>query len=128
MTTTNISCTILYIDTTSITFRVLVQDPLDLSQLTVDRDSGLGGYLGMVNPGTIKHPGIRTIELSDANFDRIYSACVGHTTATLSISYDGSYNVTDIEVVAVGASISKPLVQPAKLKASEPMANGAVTE
>lgn len=97
MTTTAFNATVRSSDAATIVLRISPISPLFLSQLSVDLNSAVSSFAGRVQPGTLAHPGVRTIQASTQDFNRLSGECVPNTTVSVSITYDAQFNVSAMD-------------------------------
>lgn len=83
------------------------EDNFFLTQITMDRNSGVSGFVGTWAPGSPKHAS-RSVEVDDEDFSRLHNECAQDATVQVTLTY----HLDGIQCVVENIDCAQVTVQP----------------
>jgi hypothetical protein len=117
MSITSFTATVLGCNSSNITLHMSqATNVFNLSQITIDFNSGVSGFVGCWSSGTLAHGGSRTVEVDPTDYGRLESECVPNTSVTVTVTFhdSGSQHCID-NIDCVQASLAHALSALAKI-------------
>lgn len=103
MPTTSFTATVIGCNSSNITLHMApATNIFNLSQITIDFNSGVSGFSGCWTSGTVAHGGSRTVEVDPTDYTRLQSECVLNATVTVTITFHdngGQHCIDNIDCV-----------------------------